>query len=105
MNNPLIKQQEQYNKITDLVNLIKNNPDPRELKRALAIKMSIERQSDEIIAQILGVSKSFIRDWKKAFKAEGIAGIKLGYQGAKGKLMSEQRIEIIEWLKKKTTGI
>ena len=53
MNNPLIKQQEQYNKITDLVNLIKSNPDPRELKRALAIKMSIERQSDETIAQIL----------------------------------------------------
>ena len=104
MNNPLIKQQEQYNKITDLVNLIKNNPDPRELKRALAIKMSIERQSDEIIAQILGVSKSFIRDWKKAFKAEGIAGIKLGYQGAKGKLTSEQRIEIIEWLKNSVAG-
>jgi putative transposase len=101
MNNPLIKQQEEYNKITDLVNLIKSNPDPRELKRALAIKMSIEKQSDEIIAQILGVSKSFIRDWKKAFKAEGIAGIKLGYQGAKGKLTSEQRIEIIEWLKNK----
>ncbi|WP_373547647.1 transposase [Chamaesiphon sp.] len=73
MNNPLIKQQEEYNKITDLVNLIKSNPDPRELKRALAIKMSIERQSGETIAQILGVSKSFIRDWKKAFKAEGIA--------------------------------
>jgi transposase len=86
MDNPLIKQQEEYNKITDLVNLIKSNPDPRELKRALAIKMSIERQPDQIITQILGVSKSFIRDWKKAFKAEGIAGIKLGYQGAKGKL-------------------
>jgi transposase len=101
MDNPLIKQQEEYNKIADLVNLIKSNPDPRELKRALAIKMSIERQPDQIITQILGVSKSFIRDWKKAFKAEGIAGIKLGYQGAKGKLTIEQRIEIIEWLKNK----
>ena len=101
MDNPLIKQQEEYNKITDLVDLIKSNPDPRELKRALAIKMSIERQPDQIITQILGVSRSFIRDWKKAFKAEGIAGIKLGYQGAKGKLTIEQKIEIIEWLKNK----
>jgi putative transposase len=92
---------EEYNKIADLVNLIKSNPDPRELKRALAIKMSIEKQPDKIITQILGVSKSFIRDWKKAFKAEGIAGIKLGYQGAKGKLTIEQKIEIIEWLKNK----
>ena len=40
MDNPLIKQQEEYNKITDLVNLIKSNPEPRELKRALAVKMS-----------------------------------------------------------------
>ena len=101
MDNLLRKQQEEHNKMVDLVNLIKSNPDPRELKRALAIKMSIERQSDEIIAQILGVSKSFIRDWKKAFKAKGIEGIKLGYQGAKGKLTIEQRIEIIEWLKSK----
>ena len=101
MDNPLIKQQEEYNKMADLVNFIKSNPDPRELKRALAIKMSIERQPDQIITQILGVSKSFIRDWKKAFKAEGIAGIKLGYKGAKGKLTNEQKIEIFEWLKNK----
>ena len=68
MNNPLIKQQEQYNKITDLVNLIKSNPDPRELKRALAIKMSIERQSDEIIAQILGVIKILLEIGRKLSK-------------------------------------
>jgi transposase len=99
MNNSLIKQQKEYGKMADLVNLIKSNPDSRELKRALAIKISIEGQPDRIITQILGVTKSFIRDWKKAFKEEGIAGIKLGYQGAKGKLTIEQRIEIIEWLK------
>jgi putative transposase len=83
------------------VNLIKSNPDPRELKRALAIKMSIEGHPEQTITQLLGVGKSFIRDWEKAFKVEGIAGIKLGYQGAKGKLTIEQRIEVIEWLKTK----
>ena len=101
MDNPLIKQQEEYNKIAELVDLIKSNPDPRELKRALAIKMSIDGHPEQIIAQLLGTSKNFIRDWKKAFKIEGIAGIKLGYQGAKGKLTSKQRVEIIEWLKNK----
>jgi putative transposase len=101
MDNPLRKQQEEYNKIAALVDLIKSNPDPRELKRALAIKMSIDGHPEQIIAQLLGISKNFIRDWKKAFKVEGIAGIKLGYQGAKGKLTIEQRIEIIEWLKNK----
>jgi transposase len=101
MDNPLIKQQKEYDKMADLETLIKSNPDARELKRALTVKMSIEGHSDEIIAQILGVSKSFIRDWKKAFKVEGVAGIKLGYQGAKGKLTKEQRAEIIEWLTNK----
>jgi transposase len=75
MGNPLIKQQEEYNKIADLAALIKSNPDPRELKRALAVKMSIEGHPEQIIAQLLGISKSFIRDWKKAFKIEGIARI------------------------------
>ena len=42
MDNPLIKQQEEYNKIVELVDLINSNPDPRELKRALAVKMSID---------------------------------------------------------------
>jgi transposase len=101
MDNPLIKQQEDYNKTADLMDLIKSNPDPRELKRALAVKMSIEGHPDRTIAQLLGISRSFIRDWKKAFKIEGIAGIKLGYKGAKGKLTIEQRGEIIEWLKDK----
>jgi transposase len=101
MDNPLIKQQEEYKKIADLTSLINSNPDPRELKRALAVKMSIDGHPDRTIAQLLGVSNNFIRDWKKAFKVEGIDGVKLGYKGAKGKLTTEQREEIIEWLKDK----
>jgi putative transposase len=75
----LIKQQEEYNKIAGLVDLIDSNPDPRELKRALAVKMSIDGHQDRTIVQLLGTSKSFIRDWKKALKVEEVAGIKLGY--------------------------
>jgi transposase len=101
MNNPLIKQQEEANKIASLQASIESNPDSRELKRAIAVKMSIEGHSDRMIAQILGVSKSFIRDWKKAFNVGGVAGIKLGYKGAKGKLTSEQKVEIIEWVRNK----
>ena len=101
MDNPLIKQQEKHDKIVRLEGLIKSNSDPRELKRALAVKMSIAGYSDRITAQLLGVSTSFVRDWKRAFKVRGIAGIKLGYQGAIAKLTTEQRREIIEWLKAK----
>ncbi len=42
MDNLLIKQQEKYDKIVRLEGLIKSNSDPRELKRALAVKMLIE---------------------------------------------------------------
>jgi uncharacterized protein YfkK (UPF0435 family) len=79
MDNPLTKQQEEYNKITDLVNLIKSNPDPRELKRELAIEMSIDRQPDEIIAQILGVSKSFIREIFSPSESRKIAKLSRNY--------------------------
>ena len=101
MDNLLIKQQEEYDRIASLESLINSNSDPRELKRAIVVKMTIEGYTDQMITQVLGVSKSFIRDWKKAFNVEGTAGIKLGYQGAKGKLTAEQRAEIIEWLRKK----
>ncbi|WP_309740874.1 helix-turn-helix domain-containing protein [Chamaesiphon sp. OTE_20_metabat_361] len=77
MDNPLIKQQEEHDQIASLENLIKNNTDPRELKRSLTVKMAIEGYHEQIIAQLLGVSKNFIGDWKKAFKVRGIAGIKL----------------------------
>jgi transposase len=101
MNNPFIKQEEESNKIASLEASIESNPDPRELKRAIAVKMAIEGHSHQTITQILGVSKSFIRDWTKAFNVRGIEGIKLGYQGAKGKLTSEQKAEIIEWVRTK----
>lgn len=101
MDNPLIKQQEEYYRIASLEGLIKSNPDPRELKRAIVVKMAMEGYADQMIAQILGVNKNFVRDWKKAFKVGGVAGIKLGYQGTKGKLTPEQRGEIMEWLRNK----
>jgi hypothetical protein len=37
MNNFLIKQQEEYNKIASLKASIDSNPDPRELKRAITV--------------------------------------------------------------------
>ena len=89
MDNLLIEQQEKSDKIVRREGLIKSNSDPRELKRALAVKMSLEGYFDRIVAQLLGVSTSFVRDWKRAFKVGGIAGIKLGYQGAIWKLTTK----------------
>jgi transposase len=101
MDNFLLIQKQKDEEIASLDSLIKSNPDPRELKRALAVKMAIEEESHKKIAQLLGVSQYFVADWRKAFKASGIEGLKLGYQGAKKYLTDEQVAETIEWLTNK----
>ena len=69
--------------IAALESLIESNPDVRELKRGLAVKMAIEEYPHQRITQLLGVSSFCISDWKKKFKANGIAGIRLGHKGSK----------------------
>jgi transposase len=101
MHNFLLIQKQKDEEIASLDTLIKSNPDPRELKRALAVKMAIEGQAHKNIAQLLGVSQYFVADWKKAFKTSGIEGLKLGYKGAKKYLSDEQVAETIEWLTNK----
>ncbi len=80
---------------------IKSNPDPRELKRALATQMSLEGYTHSQIIKTLNVSSGFISKWKNVFVSQGIEGLKLRYQGGDGFLTPEQRQEIIDWLKAK----
>lgn len=87
--------------VETLTQFIESNPDPRELKRALAIRMSLAGDTYRKIEDILGMSKTRISFWKQRFSDSGIDGIKLGYQGRKSHLTSEQRAETIKWLKSK----
>ena len=64
-----------------LTEFIRSNPDPRELKRALAVKMVKQNYSYYQIRDTLGVSVGFISDYQQKFKREGIEGLKLKYQG------------------------
>ncbi len=101
MINFLFEQLKKDEEIASLNSLINSNPDPRELKRALAVLRAIEGHPYRIISQMLGVSEFFVGHWKKAFKAEGLQGIKLGYQGKKGYLDPNQLARTIEWLTSK----
>ena len=98
MYNFLLEQKIKNEEIKSLESFIKSNPEARELKRALAVKMAIKGQPYKAIAQLLGVSKFFISNWKKAFKTKGIEGIKLQYKGSKRHLTAEQMAEALEWL-------
>lgn len=82
----------------DLQNFIKTTQDVRELKRALAIQMSLLKRPWDEIAQELGVSRSFISKWRIVFKKQGVSGLTISYQGSSGYLNSDQRQEIASWL-------
>lgn len=85
----------------ELLELIEGNPDPRELKRALAVKLVIQDYSYREIQKILNVSIGFISKWKQIFESQGVSGLNLGYKGASSYLNSQQRIDVITWLKSK----
>lgn len=84
--------------IKALKDFINSNPDPRELKRALAVKLVLDGWAYRAIQQSLGVSYGFISKWKIRFQAWGIAGIKLAYKGRESFLTKEQIETVIAWL-------
>lgn len=99
MKNFLLELQEKAERITVLTAFIQTNPEARELQRALAVKMALQGEAYAKITKVLGMHKSCITTWKQKFEAQGLNGIKLGYQGAKSYLTLEQRAEVITWLK------
>jgi len=99
MRNFLLEQQQKAEKIAILTQFIQSNPEARELKRAVAVKMALQGEPYAKITKLLEMHKSSISIWKKKFEAEGLGGIRLAYQGTKSYLTSEQQAEAIAWLK------
>lgn len=85
----------------NLNELIQSNPDPRELKRAVAVKMFLQGYKHREIQEILGVSSGFISKWTQLYELLGVSGLSLGYQGSVGYLEPEQRQAVISWLQSK----
>ena len=87
--------------LEDLNAFIKANPDARELKRAVAVRMFLTGYKHREIGESLGVSSGFISKWTGIYKQLGVPGLKLGYCGSVGYLDPEQRQAVINWLKQK----
>lgn len=85
----------------ELEEFIAGNPEPRELKRAIAVQMRQQGYLYQDIQDLLQVSAGFIRDWSVAFEQKGIAGLRLGYQGTQPYLNGRQRQAVVHWLKQK----
>lgn len=85
----------------ELTDFIESNPDPRELKRALAVQMVKQNISYARVSEILCVSISFVGKWKQSYEEKGISGLTLKHQGSKGYLEARQKQAVIEWLQQK----
>ena len=92
---------DEENLLEELSAFIESNPDPRELKRAVAVRMVLSGIETIKIQLILGVSQAFISKWKSRFIIEGIEVLKLAYKGAKPLLKPQEKEDVIEWLRSK----
>ena len=84
-----------------LEELITSQPDPRELKRALAVKMRIQGMKHREIQDILGVHSSYISRWSKSYREQGVEGIRIKHRGSCGYLNQKERIAVKNWIKQK----
>lgn len=87
--------------LKDLIGLIQNNPDPRELKRALAVQMTLQGYAYYEISDVLDVSVAFISKWKLIYMEQGASGLRLTRPGPASYLNPMQRQAAISWLKQK----
>lgn len=84
--------------MNDLAQFIHTTRDSRELKRALAVKMPLEKRPWKEVAQDVGVSESFIGKWRAAYNKKGLASLHMGYKGSTGHLSREERTEVLQWI-------
>jgi transposase len=83
--------------------MINHSGDPRELKRALSVKMGQEGYKPQQISRVLNVSEQYVSKWKRVYESEGVSGLGLGYEGKKPYLAVEQRTEVVNWLKEQSS--
>ena len=81
-----------------LQEFIQSNPDPRELKRAIAVNMSLQGMKHYQIQDALGVSSGFISKWTQNYAQQGVPGLQLAHKGSCGYLTPTQRLQIRDWL-------
>jgi len=87
-----------WRKLVELDEFIASSPDPRELKRAIAVQMRLQGVKHAQIQPALGVRSSTISEWEQRYRNDGVEGLWLGYRGRTGYLSSEERAAAIAWI-------
>lgn len=78
-----------------------NTGEPREIKRALAVKMFMHGSGREYISTILSVTQAYVTKWNVIYRNSGASGLRLGYIGSEGYLDDYERSEIIQYINSK----
>lgn len=86
------------NLVKELDKFIKTTQDGREVKRAIAVKMTVQGKSYQEIKSLLNVSQSFISKWKNQAIFAGVEQLKVQYKGSKSYLSLSQKAEVVQWL-------
>lgn len=87
------------NLIEELDEFIKTTKDAREIKSALAVKLSLERQPSRKIQQLLQVSQSFISPGKNRAIFDGVEALRVQYTGSTGYLKTQEKEAVIQWMR------
>ena len=78
--------------------LINDSDDVREVKRALCVKMWAQGLTPQQISELLNVSLAWVSKWHSTYTTEGVAGLRLKYQGSPGYLSASERTDIAAWI-------
>lgn len=87
--------------IEELQGFISSNPDAREMRKALALKLGYQDYGYVEIGQSLDVSIGSMSGWRQAYEQEGLEGLRLKHKGRISYLSDEQREEVLGWLQTK----
>lgn len=77
--------------VEELQALISRNPDAREMRKALALKLVYQDYGYVEIEKVLDVSIGSISGWKQAYERDGIEGLRLQHKGRISYLSAAQR--------------
>jgi putative transposase len=87
--------------IEELQAFIGSNPDAREVRKALALKLVYQEYGYVEIEKILDVSLGSISGWKQAYERDGLAGLRVRHRGRIGYLSATEQEEVLRWLQTK----
>jgi len=73
--------------------------DPREIKRAVAVRLNQHGTDIKIITETLGISEKFVSKWKLIYERKGAEALLLQYEGSESYLQENERVEIIKFIK------